>query len=284
MNRRIFLWLSIFTVLAGGVRADEFKFPLKPDSVRFAVIGDTGTGEQPSMRQLNKYLRRARPTLSNLAIMLGDNIYGSSKPADFDKKICSALQVVHRCRREVLRVAGNHDNTNEIFYKPFNMNGESYYTYKEDGNVRFFVLNSIIWIRNQLAWFETQLQSAGKNDWKVCYFHHPSILQRSFMVRLSVCGNCWSRCSSSTALTSCSQGTNTCMSGSIPKTESTTSPRGPLDRYAPATSHALRLQTRDSIRTETFMLVEIAGGDMFFQTISRTGDTVDAGVVHRNNR
>jgi hypothetical protein len=34
----------------------------------------------------------------------------------------------------------------------------------------------------------------------------------------------------------------------------------------------------------SFMLIEIAGDEMYFQTISRTGDTVDSGVIHRNIR
>ena len=32
------------------------------------------------------------------------------------------------------------------------------------------------------------------------------------------------------------------------------------------------------------MLVEIAGADMFFQAISRTGKTVDSGVIHRKTQ
>ena len=30
-----------------------------------------------------------------------------------------------------------------------------------------------------------------------------------------------------------------------------------------------------------FMIVEITGDDLYFQAISRTGETVDSGVVHR---
>ena len=30
-----------------------------------------------------------------------------------------------------------------------------------------------------------------------------------------------------------------------------------------------------------FMIVEISGDDLYFQAISRTGETVDSGVVHR---
>ena len=31
---------------------------------------------------------------------------------------------------------------------------------------------------------------------------------------------------------------------------------------------------------QTFMLVEIAGGDLVFQTISRAGRIVDSGLIH----
>jgi hypothetical protein len=30
------------------------------------------------------------------------------------------------------------------------------------------------------------------------------------------------------------------------------------------------------------MLIEVSGDDLFFQAISRTGTTVDSGVVHRH--
>jgi hypothetical protein len=34
----------------------------------------------------------------------------------------------------------------------------------------------------------------------------------------------------------------------------------------------------------SFVLSEIAGDDMYFDTISRTGETVDSGVIHRTIR
>ena len=69
-------------------------------------------------------------------------------------------------------VLGNHDMTNERFYKPLNMNGANYYSYKK-GHVRFFALDSNYMDPKQTAWIETQLRDAGKGDWKICYFHHP---------------------------------------------------------------------------------------------------------------
>jgi len=37
-------------------------------------------------------------------------------------------------------------------------------------------------------------------------------------------------------------------------------------------------------RDQSFMAVEVAGNQMFFQTITRTGATVDAGEINRQTR
>ena len=46
--RRIFL-VGLLFFLPSSQRADEFKFPLASNSVRFAVIGDMGTGQPPEI-------------------------------------------------------------------------------------------------------------------------------------------------------------------------------------------------------------------------------------------
>src|SRR5207249_2203953 len=73
---------------------------------------------------------------------------------------------------------GNHDNTSQRLYKPFNMNGEQYYTYKK-GNAQFFVLDSNYMNPPQLAWLEKELKNSGA-DWKICYFHHALYSSGSF--------------------------------------------------------------------------------------------------------
>ena len=98
MRRRIFLILSILTVLLASLGADEFKFPLKSDSVRFAAIGDMGTGEQPQYETAQQMLKSRQAFPFDFVIMLGDNIYGGSKPADFEQEVRSALQAAPRCR------------------------------------------------------------------------------------------------------------------------------------------------------------------------------------------
>lgn len=67
---------------------------------------------------------------------------------------------------------GNHDNTNEKLYKPFNMNGERFYTFKPKPGVRFFSLDSNYMDPSQLQWLEKELAASG-SDWKIAFFHHP---------------------------------------------------------------------------------------------------------------
>jgi hypothetical protein len=49
MRKRRFLLLSLLSVLLLGARQDQFNFPLKSNSVKFAAIGDMGTGEAPQV-------------------------------------------------------------------------------------------------------------------------------------------------------------------------------------------------------------------------------------------
>src|ERR1019366_3200125 len=283
MQRRIFLWLGIFTVLAAGLRADEFKFPLKPNSVRFAVIGDMGTGDQPQYETAQQMLKARQAYPFDFAIMLGDNIYGSSKPVDFDHKFAVPYKPLIDAGVKFYASLGNHDNTNEIFYKSFNMNGESYYTYKK-GNVHFFVLNSNYMDQKQLAWLETQLQSAGKTDWKVCYFHHPLYTSAKFH------GPSLDLRQSLEPLF-IKYGVDVVFSGHEHVYERV-HPQHGVYYFTEGASGSLRpgnltpsaITDKGFDTDRTFMLIEIAGDDMYFQPISRTGDTVDAGVVHRNTR
>src|SRR5713226_5184261 len=170
MRRCLFLFLSLLTSLAPSLRADEFQFPLRSNSARFAVIGDMGTGNVAQYEVADQMVEVRRRFPFDFVIMLGDNIYGGSKPRDFEKKFEVPYKPLLDASVKFYAALGNHDNPNERFYKPFNMNGAAYYTFKK-GNVRFFVLDSNYMDPKQFAWLETQLQNTGSGDWKICYFH-----------------------------------------------------------------------------------------------------------------
>ena len=283
MRRHSFLFLGILTVLTAGLLADEFKFPLKSDSVRFAAIGDMGTGAPPQYEVAQRMLKVRQTFPFDFVIMLGDNIYGGSKPADFERKFAVPYKPLIDAGVKFYASLGNHDNTNERFYKPFEMNGESYYTYKK-GKVLFIVLNSNYMDPKQAAWLETQLRDAGNGDWKICYFHHPLYTSAKFH------GPSLDLRQSLEPLF-IKYGVDVVFSGHEHVYERV-HPQHGIYYFTEGSSGELRpgdlarsaITDKGFDTDRSFMLIEIAGDEMYFQTISRTGDTVDSGVIRRTIR
>jgi hypothetical protein len=187
MRRRKFIFLLPLALVAASFAADSFKFPLKTDSVRFAAIGDMGTGESPQYAVAQRMFSVRQEFPFEFVIMLGDNLYGGSSPKDYEKKFELPYKPLLDAGVKFYASLGNHDNPNERFYKLFNMNQSNYYTFKR-GHVRFFVLDSNYMDPKQLDWLEKQLKDAGNSDWKICYFHHPlygtSSVNRAFICQI----------------------------------------------------------------------------------------------------
>src|ERR1700720_718170 len=172
MLRRRFFLIGVFLLQATGQRADEFKFPLKSNSGRFAVIGDMGTGDKAEHETSGQMNEQRKNFAFEFVLALGDNLYGGHSPKDFEKKFANPYKPLLDAGVKFYAALGNHDDASERFYKPFNMNGANYYTFKK-GNVHFFALNSNYMDPKQLAWLENELKNASDKDWKICYFHHP---------------------------------------------------------------------------------------------------------------
>jgi hypothetical protein len=56
----------------------DVKIPLKDKSIRFAVIGDSGTGDRVQYELAERIEAFRRATNFDFVIMLVDNIYGSN--------------------------------------------------------------------------------------------------------------------------------------------------------------------------------------------------------------
>jgi len=169
--RAPFAAILVFAALSLTGTAQNVTLPLAKDSIRFAVIGDTGTGDKPQYeigRRLEEYRQRINFTFT---IMVGDNIYGSERPQDFKQKFETPYKPLLDAGVTFYAALGNHDDPNQRFYKPFNMNGERFYTFTK-GNIDFFVLDSNYMDRKQLDWFERAIKES-KSHWKMAYFHHP---------------------------------------------------------------------------------------------------------------
>jgi predicted phosphodiesterase len=279
MRRAAFRASVALAALCLSLRAQELTLPLKPASVRFAAIGDMGTGEKPQYEVAAKMIEYRQRFPFEFVIMLGDNLYGGDDPSDYESKFERPYKPLLDAGIQFYAALGNHDKPNQRFYKPFNMNGQQYYTYKK-GNVRFFVLDTNDMNPLQLAWLEQELQNSG-SDWKVCYFHHPLYSSAAFH-------------GSSTELRLVLEplfvkyGVQVVFAGHDHVYERVKPQRG-IYYFTEGASGSLRagnlrktaLTAAGDDQDRSFMLVEIAGDELYFQTISRTGRTVDSGVIRR---
>jgi len=255
------------------------SLPLKPNSVRFAVIGDNGTGRPEEYKIAQRMAEFHDQFPFDFVLMLGDNIYGGSSPADFESKFELPYKSLLALNVKFYAALGNHDNPNERFYKLFNMGGDKYYTFTK-GNCRFFVLDSNYFDPTQYAWLEKELQNASSR-WKICYFHHPlyssgathgpSLALRQILEPLFI-----------------RYGVNVVLSGHDHIYERTKPQKGIYYFVSGAAGQLRRGNIRKTDlmaagfdQDRSFMLIEVAEDTMYFQTISRTGKTVDFGALER---
>jgi predicted MPP superfamily phosphohydrolase len=212
--------------------------------------------------------------------MLGDNIYGSKTPRDFENKFERPYKPLLDNKVTFYASLGNHDVPEEQSYKLFNMGGQRYYSFKK-GNVRFFALDSNYMDPDQLKWLTEQLQNST-DDWKIAFFHHPlyssarahgsSLELREILEPLFQ-----------------KYGVQVILSGHDHVYERMVPQKG-IAYFTEGSSGRLREGnirgaefTAKSFDTDcTFMLVEIVQNEFHFETISRTGETVDSGKITRS--
>jgi hypothetical protein len=125
----------------------DLRLPLQAKSVRFAVIGDSGTGGS-AQYEIAKEMEAYREIVGfDFVIMLGDNIYGGDSPKNFTRKFEQPYKPLLDAGVKFYASLGNHDNPNERFYKLFNM-GESVTTRSRKATWLFLLSTAITWIRN----------------------------------------------------------------------------------------------------------------------------------------
>jgi 3',5'-cyclic AMP phosphodiesterase CpdA len=268
---------------AAAAQTLDIQLPLESKSIRFAVIGDSGSGEREQYDVASEMeLYRERVNF-DVVIMLGDNIYGGHRPEDFRRKFEVPYQPLLNAGVKFYASLGNHDDPNdERLYKSFNMGGQRYYSFKK-GDVEFFVLDSNYMDPTQLNWLDQTLQKS-QAKWKIAYFHHPlysngkthgpDLDLRSRLTPLFR-----------------KYGVNAVFSGH----------EHVYERIAPEDSiyyfilgNSGKIMNHDFKSTEKmekgfdtdegFMIVEVSGDKLYFQTISRAGKTIDSGVAQRKSQ
>jgi predicted phosphodiesterase len=156
---------------AAPAAAATSVLPNEKDSIKFAVIGDTGTGGT-AQYEIAKLLNDARSRFPyEFVIMMGDNMYGGEGPADFVKKFERPYKPILDAGVKFYATLGNHDDPAQRYYKPFNMDGKRFYSFRK-GDVEFFVLDSTYITPAQIDWLKDALAKSDAK-WKIPYFHHP---------------------------------------------------------------------------------------------------------------
>lgn len=268
----------VFSLSNAYGQSPKLTLPNKDNSVRFLVIGDTGTGTGQQQELANVMLRYRQVFPFEFVLMLGDNMYGGEKAADYKVKFENVYKPLLDQKIKFYAALGNHDESNQRFYEFFNMEGQEYYRFKK-GDVSFYSLNSNYMDKKQVDWLNDKL-AADTAPWKITFFHHPpyssggkhgsdkklrEIVEPIFLkygVNVVFAGHehFYERIKPQ-------KGIYYFISGS----------GGKLRKGDVKAGSALTAKAFD--RDMSFMLVEINGDQMHFQVISRTNETVDSGVV-----
>jgi hypothetical protein len=261
--------------------------PKRPGSIRFAAIGDAGRGHRPQYDVAATMAAFRKVFDFGFVLMLGDNVYDGGTPEDYRQKFELPYKPFLDEGIEFYAVIGNHDDVNQPAYAPFHMGGKRYYTFEPDTpflanvlrtRVRFFMLDTEVLDNTQLAWLDREL-AASDATWKIPVFHRPiytsgrygaparifrGALEPIFMrhrVRVALSGHehFYERTEPQHGITYFISGA----AGSLRRGDA---------RLSPLTARAFDTDY-------SFMLFEIAGDELFYQSISRTGHSVDSGSI-----
>lgn len=285
--RRKLLCLALLVVLAGAGAAQTpaappVTLPNQDGTFRFVAFGDFGTGARPQYELARQMALLHARWRFDVVTLLGDNLYGSEGPGDYQKKFEVPYKPLLDAEVTFHAALGNHDDRRQIQYPRFNMADKLHYSFAAPKqSVRFFVLDSNSLDALQLAWLRATLKVTSE-DWRIAYFHHPMyssgerhgsglalrealepiFIQYRVSVVLAGHDHVYERINPQQGITYFVVGSG----GQLRK--------GNLDPKSGLTASGFD-------RDQAFLAAEIDGDQMFFNAISRTGVVVDSGIVRR---
>lgn len=276
-------WVSLENPLVAKAQSNAAPVPLpnRPGSFKFGVLGDSGTGEQTQYELADQMAALRERFKYDDVILLGGNIHGNERPHDFVKKFEAPYKRLLEGGVTFHAALGNEDSREQRYYKNFNMKGYPYYTFEPRPDIQFLALESSHVTNEQMDWLQAKLKDS-KSGWKIVYLHHPlyssgrrhgsnSALRRLLepllltyhvSVVLSAHDNIYERTTPQNDITYFVVGSG----GKLR--------HGDIDRNTGLTASGFDTDL-------AFMVAEIIGDQMYFNAVSRTGQTVDSGVLAR---
>ncbi|HMG36040.1 MAG TPA: metallophosphoesterase [Blastocatellia bacterium] len=289
MNNRITrrqALLSLATIGAGALVRPHSLLAGTPakQKLRFALIGDWGTGNQDETRVAEQMFSAHKAKAFDFVISAGDNIYPNGSPRHFKRNFEEPFNSILADRVNFYAVLGNHDvesgGNEQCQYPLFNMQGSRYYGLKKgDGLAEFFMLDSNAFDNSQAEWLENTLR-ASQARWKIAVFHHP--IYSSGKTHGSAMGL---RKKLEPMFTR--YGVNIGLSGHDHIYERTKPQQGIQYFVSGAGGKSRRgdVNLKSELRSASyddqshFVVLEIEDKQVSFQAVSETGATVDTGLV-----
>jgi predicted phosphodiesterase len=280
------LLLSIFTVTVFPQDSGASN-----SSLTFAVMGDTGTGDEAQLAVAKQMVKQREKSPFGFVLMLGDNIYESGDRKYIKSRFEEPYKDLLDADVKFYAVLGNHDIIKgtefQTNYQHFNMGGKRYYHFSkgiesEANLIEFFALDSNDVTPAQLTWLEERLK-ASKARWKVAFCHHsiyssarmhkpylelrrqlePLYVKYGVNVVFSGHSHCYERVKPQKGVQYFSEGA----SGEIK--------RRTLDRKSP-----LFAAGEDAVNS--FLIVEANENEMKVEAISADGKIIDSHTIKRD--
>jgi len=279
--------MAVEPATPAGPAEKVLALPKRPGSVRFAAIGDAGRGDKFQYQVAATMAAFRKVFEFSFVLMLGDNVYDGGTAEDYRQKFELPYKQFLDDGVEFYAVIGNHDDLNQPSYAPFHMGGERYYTFEPDmplladvlrTSVRFFMIDTENLDRTQLAWLDREM---GRSDavWKIPVYHRPIYTSGRYGTPARIF-----RGALEPVLIR--HGVRVSLSGHEHFYERTY-PQNGITYFISGAAGSLRandirpspITARGFDTDYSFMLFEISGDELFYQAISRTGHSVDAGVI-----
>lgn len=276
---------SLGTLALGAFIQPRSIFSAEPvqNTIRFAVIGDWGTGDHNAAGVARQMFNTHTRSPFNFVVAAGDNIYPNGSGRYFKKHFEEPFAPLISQRVNFYSVLGNHDveqgRQDQRQYPLFNMGGRNYYSLKQgSGLVEFFMIDSTDFDAPQANWL-VQALSASQCRWKIAVFHHPIYssgghgsnlrlrkqlepLLTKYKVNAVFSGHdhIYER-------TKTQQGIQYFVTGAGGKNRA-----GDVDLSSP-----IREVSYD--QDNHFMSIEVNSAQMTFQTVTETGRIIDSGLI-----
>ena len=176
----VWQWEFLWGQLPGAVGAPEETIVVTSGAdqsdpeVRFAVLGDVGTGEPDALDTANLVVESSSADNFDGLVLLGDNVYPDGEASRLEATVLEPFGPVLDDGAALLAVLGNHDVTYaDAQVEILGLPGRWYSV--EIESVLFIGLDSnLVADTEQMTWLETTLADSDQAQWVIVAMHHPA--------------------------------------------------------------------------------------------------------------